>query len=164
MAKSVAGAPLMRMVATFFVLSLTLAPAPPPSVKACVTKVVDGDTIVLADGTVVRYIGVDAPERQVYGHKKEMLSEEATMFNARLVAGRSVLLQFDARLRDAYNRLLAYVFVEGRLVNAELVRWGYARADPYPPNYRYQRMLKAMEDIARKHNRGLWARENLISR
>ena len=152
----------MRTVGIFLLLALTFAPAPQATVTARVAAVLDGDTIVLADDTVVRYIGLDAPERRVRGGKGENFSEEATMFNAQLVAGKLVMLRFDVRFRDVYGRLLAYVFVDGRLVNAELVRWGYARAAPYAPNYRYQSLLQAMERIARQQNRGLWARENLM--
>jgi len=154
----------MRAVSAFLLLALTLTPAPQASVTQRVAAVLDGDTIVLADKTLVRYIGVDAPERHGPDGRQEVFSKEATLFNARLVAGKSVSLQFDARLWDVYNRLLAYVFVDGVLVNAELVRWGYARTTSHTAHCKYGPFLQAMERIARRQNRGIWAIENLMTR
>ncbi len=154
----------MKTLATLLLLAVTVAPTPPPSVTARVAAVVDGDTIVLADNTVVRYIGVDAPERHLPGGIREPFSEEAKTFNARMVEGKPVLLRLEVGTRDAYNRLLAHVFVDGVLVGSELVRWGYAKASPHSPNCMYSSLFRAMELSAKRQNRGLWARENLMER
>ena len=45
-------------------------------------------------------------------------------------------LDFDIGLHDRYGRLLAYVYVGDELFNLTLVRLGYARADPVPPDTR----------------------------
>jgi micrococcal nuclease len=57
----------------------------------------------------------------------------ASSFNHRLVEGRTVRLLFGAERRDAYGRLLAYVYLGHRFVNAELVRKGLARTLTIPP-------------------------------
>src|SRR6185295_15463235 len=66
-------------------------------------------------------------------------------------------LELDAEHRDRYGRLLAYVWVGPTMVNAELVRGGYARALPIPPNLRHARLFAALESAARAARRGLWA-------
>ncbi|HZA89236.1 MAG TPA: thermonuclease family protein, partial [Solirubrobacterales bacterium] len=112
-------------------------PAAGESAKAEVMRVVDGDTIeVSVDGQVqdVRYIGVDTPESVTPGEPVECFGRRAGAFNERLVGGREVTLRFDRELRDRYGRLLAYVYVGSRLVNAELVRRGYARTLTIAPN------------------------------
>jgi micrococcal nuclease len=89
---------------------------------ATVAKVVDGDTIELSDGRRVRYIGINTPERDQPYYK------EATEANRQLVAGQEVQLELDQDTFDQYGRTLAYVWVEGRMANLEIVSRGYANA------------------------------------
>ena len=122
-----------------------------------VVRVADGDTIrVRLDSGPeerVRYIGVDTPERS----GAECFAEQATAFNARLVAGREVRLVLDAEERDRYGRLLAYVYAGEVFVNAELVREGYAQPLTVPPNVRFEDRFARLARDARLAGRGLWA-------
>ena len=118
-----------------------------------VKKVIDGDTIVLAGGETVRYVGMDAPEM---GREGEPFGLEATRFNRGLVWGRKVRLERDVSDRDRFDRLLRYVYVDGILVNAELIREGYAEAKEYPPDTKYQPCFQALEEEARAEGRGMW--------
>jgi micrococcal nuclease len=109
------------------------------SLAGVVVHVVDGDTIhVELDGRIekVRYIGVNAPEIHHPTKGEEPGGREAREVNRRLVEGKAVRLELDVRERDRNSRLLAYVFVDGTMVNAELVRLGYAQVT-VPPNVRY---------------------------
>jgi len=117
--------------------------------------VVDGDTIVLASGERVRYIGIDTPEAT---GASEFFGPEATEANRRLVAGRRVRLERDVSDRDRFDRLLRYLYVDGVMVNAELVREGFARVLVYPPDTRYTTCFSALEGEAREAGRGLWER------
>ena len=130
------------------------------SVEAQVVRVVDGDTIEVAlDGRTedVRYIGVDTPESVTPGAPVECFGERASRFNESLVGGERVRLRFDRELRDRYGRLLAYVYVGERLVNAELVRGGYARTLEIDPNTAKAERLGALELAAGQAGRGLWS-------
>jgi micrococcal nuclease len=135
-------------------------PAPPGrSVTARVLRVVDGDTIeVSLDGDVedVRYIGVDTPESVTPDEPVECFGPEASAFNERLVDGRTVTLRFDSERRDRYGRLLAYVHTGSRLVNADLVRRGYARTLTIPPNDSRAALFARLEHEAGRAGRGLW--------
>jgi micrococcal nuclease len=137
-------------------------PAPTPSgarAKAEVTRVVDGDTIeVSLDGRAedVRYIGVDTPESVTPGEPVECFGRRASAFNEHLVAGKAVELSFDEELRDRYGRLLAYVRVGNRLVNAELLRGGFARTLTIPPNDSRAAPFARLEAAAGRAGRGLW--------
>jgi len=128
---------------------------PPGPGLVRVARVVDGDTLVLAGGERVRYIGVDAPEDTTV---VEPFGPEATALNRRLVEGKWVRLERDVSDRDRYGRLLRYVWVGEVLVEAELVREGYAEAKPYPPDLRYYPCLEALEEEARREARGMWSR------
>jgi micrococcal nuclease len=127
-----------------------------------VVRVVDGDTIHVQVGGVrekVRYIGVDTPETHRPGTPVQCYGRAATAANARLVEGRRVRLERDVEARDRYGRLLAYVRLagDGRFVNAELVRAGYAQALTIPPNVRHAAEFKRLAASARRAGRGLWS-------
>jgi len=134
---------------------------PGGTATAQVTRVVDGDTVVVAlDGREerVRYIGVDTPETVAPGAPVECWGPAASALNRRLVAGRRVTLRFDRELRDRYDRLLAYVHRadDGLFVNARLVRDGAARTLPIAPNTAHAAELAALQAGARAARRGLW--------
>lgn len=124
-----------------------------------VERVVDGDTIVLAGGERVRYIGVDTPESVKPGTPVQCFAKAASRFNARLLEGKRVRLRYDAERRDRYGRTLAYVYREadGLFVNAELVRRGYATTLTIPPNVAHADDFRRLAGSARRAGRGLWS-------
>jgi micrococcal nuclease len=129
------------------------------AVTAVVTRVVDGDTIeARIEGEVedVRYIGVDTPETVKPGTPVQCFGPRASGFNHRLVEGRRVRLVFGVERRDVYGRLLAYVYLGPRFVNAALVRRGLARTLTIPPNDRFAPRLRRLELGAARAGRGLW--------
>jgi micrococcal nuclease len=132
----------------------------PLSVSARVVRVVDGDTIeARIDGVLedVRYIGVDTPETVKPGTPVQCFGPRASAFNHRLVEGRRVRLVFGVERRDAYGRLLAYVYLGRHFVNASLVRRGLAHTLTIPPNDRIAPLLRRLELGAARAGRGLWS-------
>jgi len=130
--------------------------------QALVTRVVDGDTIVVRiDGEAfkLRYIGIDTPETVHPDKPVESMGPEASEANRRLVEGRTVYLEKDVSETDRYGRLLRYVWVGDTMVNAELVRLGYAQASSYPPDVKHQELFAQLQREAREAGRGLWAEE-----
>src|SRR3989304_7564230 len=118
-----------------------------------VTKVIDGDTVVLESGQTLRYIGIDTPE---VSQGKECYALESTEKNKELVLGKLVRLEKDVSERDRYGRLLRYAYVGDTFINETLVRDGFATASPYPPDVKYSELFKEAEKDARENNRGLW--------
>ena len=121
-----------------------------PSGTTTVTRVIDGDTVIIKGGYHVRYNGVDAPE------SGEFYYLEAKQINEGLVVGKNVRLERDISDKDSYGRLLRYVYVDDDFVNAEMVRKGCAWAIAYTPDVKYQVYLEAMEEEARQLRRGIW--------
>jgi micrococcal nuclease len=118
-------------------------------------SVIDGDTIELDDVGPVRYIGVDAPERD------EPYYEEAREYNAELLERGEIEYTLDVERYDQYGRTLAYVYVieedgDRLFVNEELVRAGWARATAIAPNTRFAARFRRAEGVARRVRRGLW--------
>jgi micrococcal nuclease len=138
--------------------SQTLAPSGPPgTTTAIVARVIDGDTIELQGGLRVRYIGMDTPETVDPGQPVGCYGPEASARNKALVEGKTVQLEKDVSETDRYGRLLRYVYLNGVMINEQLVAEGYAMSSTYPPDVKYQDRILAAQQAARNANRGLWA-------
>jgi micrococcal nuclease len=126
-----------------------------------VERVVDGDTLLLANRARIRLIGVDTPETVKPEHAVEPWGPEATQFTRQFVAAGHVRLQFDKERLDRYDRFLAYVWVENRMLNEELVRAGLARVEL---EYNYSPAMKTRfrraEAAARAARVGIWSAAN----
>jgi micrococcal nuclease len=119
-----------------------------------VARVIDGDTIELASGERVRYLLVDTPESTT---EVECFGPEAKAYNIELVLGREVELAYDAECEDRYGRLLAYVSLGEREINALLVERGYGCVLYIPPSGGDRAAeFAALEDLAQAAGRGLW--------
>lgn len=140
----------------FFLLLGLLLSCSSSSSKFQVKRVLDGDTIELADGERVRYIGINTPEIDHPPKGAEFFGHEAAEVNRKLVEGKQVRLEFDVQQRDRYGRLLAYVYVDSIFVNAELVKRGYAYAYTYPPNVKHADLFVKLQREAREAGQGLW--------
>ena len=114
-----------------------------------VQRVVDGDTIVLADGRHVRYIGINTPEHS------EPFWGEAKDYNVRMVGGQEVFLEFGQVEEDTYGRTLAYVSVGGEMVNAQLLQAGWAHLFVIEP-IRYYHSFRTYQEEARAKRLGIW--------
>jgi micrococcal nuclease len=121
-----------------------------------VTRIIDGDTIQLDTGTIVKYIGTETPELSLKEGGSEFFARQASKYNQRLVFMKKVRLEFDKEKKDREGRTLAYVFVKQVFVNAELIRLGYAKANIVPPNDKYKNMFLDDERKAKQSEKGLW--------
>jgi endonuclease YncB( thermonuclease family) len=112
--------------------------------------------LIINGGGKVRYTGLNTPETHHPDKLPEYCGQEAFEANRRLVAGKTVRLEFDERRRDRYGRLLAYVYVGNLFVNAELIRQGYAQVSTYKENRRYHEDFTRLQRSAIEARRGLW--------
>lgn len=134
--------------------ALLIHAASPAAADTCVLqRVIDGDTIVCADGTRVRLLLIDTPEMDQgpYGR-------QAREYLVSLVPlGTPLELTRDVVRLDPYGRTLAYLFTpDGRMVNEEMARAGFAVVSVYPPNVRYVDRIRAAVRNAQEARAGLW--------
>jgi len=122
-----------------------------------VVRVIDGDTIKLENGEVVRYIGIDTPETVHPSKPVQCFGKEASDKNRELVEGKLVKLEKDITDQDKYGRLLRYVWLGDLFVNDYLVREGYAYVYTYPPDVKYSEQFAQAQQEAEGNDRGLWA-------
>jgi len=137
-----------------------------------VAEVIDGDTVRLENRERVRLIGIDTPEAS-YNQKLERdakrtkkdydtiikMGKKAAAFTTSLAEGKRVRLEFDVEKKDKYGRLLAYVYLpDGKMLNAELLKEGYAQIYTFPPNVKYADMFLRLQEEARKTKKGFWGK------
>lgn len=130
--------------------------------NATVVRVIDGDTVDLRVGgrtERVRLIGIDTPETKRPNTPVQCYGPEASAYTAALLPeNTAVRLERDLEPRDAYDRLLGYVFLaDGTFVNAEIIRSGHARTLTIEPNTSYSAELARAADEARRAGAGLWS-------
>ena len=120
--------------------------------EAKVERIVDGDTIVLHSGAIVRYVGITSPETN------EPYEKEATEANRKLVEGKEIKLEYDNYKGDKFGRILAYLIIDGKNVSIELVKLGMAQVVVYQHKkpFIYQEQLLKLQEEAKKNKRGIW--------
>jgi endonuclease YncB( thermonuclease family) len=134
-----------------------------PGPTRTVTRILDGETVALDDGTELRLIGALAPRATDSGAELSAWPAEiaATQELRALLLGKSVDLAFGGERSDRYGRLQAHAFVrdgEGRRwVQGHLLEQGLARAYTVAGNRACGDALLAAERGAREARHGLWA-------
>ena len=119
---------------------------------------IDGDTVVLADGQHVRLLGINAPELGKDGAPDQPLAAQARVGLAVLVEKRRVTLIFEREHHDHYGRLLAHLLLpDGSDVEQILLREGLAWAVAVPPDVKSLPVYLAAENEARAAGRGVWS-------
>ncbi len=124
--------------------------------SAVVKRVIDGDTVELFNGTVLRYTGVTAPE------EGESFAEEATKLNQQLVEGKEIKLEYDNYTSDKFGRILAYPIINGLNISIELVKKGMAELVIYQKrkSFIYQTQLLEAQEQAKQKKIGIWSNSN----
>jgi micrococcal nuclease len=133
------------------------AARPGVATQARVARVLDGDTLILADGRHVRLIGMNAPEIGKNGAADEPLAQAARTELERLVRGHDIVLLPGRETHDHYGRLLAHVELpDGRNVQGSLLGAGLGAAVAIPPNLTRQAEYQLAETQARSAGLGIW--------
>lgn len=163
----------LRKVTLSFILSLLLItgvmPAgttysPVVSVEAAVSKkqtakfvkAVDGDTAKLSvkgRTYTFRFLAIDTPETVKPNTPVAFMGKRASDYTkSELKKAKKIQIQYDGNKTDKYGRRLAWIWVDGKLLQDKLVRKGYARVYYIYGKYRYTDILKTSERKAKKKN------------
>ncbi|MBU0530061.1 MAG: lamin tail domain-containing protein [Candidatus Aenigmatarchaeota archaeon] len=117
--------------------------------EAFVTRVIDGDTVVLENDDHVRLLGMDTPEKGQY------LYNEATEWLVERIENKTVGLERGVEDKDKYDRLLRYIYIDNSLVNIELVEQGLASAYIFEEDQHSDSIIQS-ELRAKERNLGIW--------
>ena len=159
----------------FFILIFSFVPLSFADTGLTVSKVIDGDSVILSDGREVRLIGIDCPEfedqernlrnAKFFGINPLRFNNhafEAMKYLTALVSGRNVRTEIDPAdeivgHHDEHGRFLAYLYVvpDDLLLNAALVHKGDCLVYRKHP-FRYRELFLKYEKDAKEGGRGLW--------
>lgn len=147
------------------------------TVEATVQKVIDGDTIEVVAITAnkdvdvrvgqlfkARYLLLDSPES--VGERAPMpFGKEASTYHKQLVEGKKVTLIYDKGDKtDKYGRHLAYVMLDNKLVQQQILEEGYGIIRYVnPPNTTFLSYLKDFEKNARVAHKNVWSIPNYVT-
>lgn len=137
-----------------------------PTFETTVISVVDGDTfhaLINNKDEKVRLILTDSPETVKRGVKIQRYGPEASAYTKSVLKpGTKVNLELDAQERDQYGRILAYVYVDGKMLNETLLEKGLARVAVFPPNTRYVDEFREIQEKAKQQKLGVWSIDGYV--
>jgi micrococcal nuclease len=130
-----------------------------------VVNVLDGDTFEIEiDKKIwkVRMIGIDTPETVDPRKSVQCYGKEASEETKRQLLNKEIKIKTDNTqgILDKYNRVLAYVYLEGNFFNEELLKNGFAREYTYSKKYEMQKEFRKIEKEAKWKKVGLWEKCN----
>lgn len=128
--------------------------------KAKLSKCVDGDTaklIIKGKEEKVRFLAINTPE---YEKKvEEYYGKESSEYTCKKLSNaKTIELEYDPKSeeRDKYGRILAWIYVDDKLLQEELVKKGYAEIKYVYDDYLYVEKLKKLEEKAKEKKLGIW--------
>ncbi|PCI34368.1 MAG: nuclease (SNase) [Alphaproteobacteria bacterium] len=125
-----------------------------------VTRIIDGDTVILKDQTRVRLVGIQAPKLPLgrRGFKGWPLGFASKKYLSDLILDKYVTLYFGGQRQDRYGRALAHLFLEdGTWVQGEMLKAGMARVYSFADNRAIIPEMLQAEQEARRVSTGIWA-------
>lgn len=155
----------MKKIKFLFLLSFFLfIPNVTANEKMTVTlsKCVDGDTAKFelnGETITARFLAIDTPETKHPTKGEEPWGKEASNFTCEsLQKAKKIELEYDSNSdkTDKYNRHLVWVFVDGELLQDNIIKKGYAEVAYLYGDYKYTPLLQDHETIAKKDKLGLW--------
>ena len=134
---------------------------------AVVKDVIDGDTILLSNGKMVRLLGLNTPETKMningeWREKESLWGKRAYVFSKDTLKNKRIRIEYDKERKDIYGRLLGYVFLGDDFINKILLNKGLAVIDVRAPNFKYLKSLSLSFKNAKEHGRGIWSDLNII--
>ena len=158
---------VITILATLVYSSIVSAvPCPTPkrlSPEFGIDRIIDGDTVLLDNGSRVRLTGFNSFELKDSGWKGQF-AKEASRKVADWLLGKKVRLTPWPAAEDRYGRLLGNVWLDNKYLGELLVWEGLALAVAVPPQSKLASCLFSIEWTARKARKGFWSLGQLPER
>ena len=125
--------------------------------SSTVTKVYDGDTVLLQDGRVVRIAFIDTPEMNYKQKSPQYYAEQAKKILSEMVLGKEIVLMQHITT-DRYGRHVAIITtLDGKDIGAILLQRGAAYVYPIGKSHRsYIAKLVTIQQNAIAQKQGAW--------
>ena len=161
----------MKKISIFIILFIMFTPVYAKE-KVEFSSCTDGDTFKIIynnEVKTVRLLAVDTPESVHPKKEVEYYGKEASDYTCNVLKkANKIELEFDENSDklDKYDRLLAWVFIDDKLLQESLIEGGYAKVAYLYGDYKYTTKLQELQEIASSKNIGVWdeeAKENFNS-
>ena len=121
----------------------------------------DGDTahfLIAGEDVTVRLLAIDTPETKHPTKGEEPYGKEASDYTCKMITdAQDIRLEYDPNAKeDKYGRILAWVFVDGELLQEKLVELGYAKVAYLYDDYKYTELLLQAQEEAKNSKIGIW--------
>jgi micrococcal nuclease len=120
----------------------------------------DGDTAQFTNGTMnfsVRFLGIDTPEST---YRIDPWGKAASKYTCeKLTNATSIVLESEGDKTDGNDRYLAWVWVDGKLLNLELIEQAYSNAKGMA-NSKYEDLIYEVELSVQRTNRRIWGEDD----
>jgi micrococcal nuclease len=114
----------------------------------------------LSSGKTLKYSGIQSQPMQSKIVMVREYGEKAQAFNASLVEGKEIEIEWGPRIRDQHGELVGYVYLPGgRFVNKEILQAGWAKTRLRPPNLKYADEFRKAQNDAKRQKLGQWEKE-----
>lgn len=134
--------------------------------KVTLEKCVDGDTATFKDESgnkfKTRFLAIDTPESVHPTKEVQAYGKEASTYTCnKLTNAETIEIETDENSdqEDKYGRYLAWIFVDGELLQNELINEGLAKVSYLYGDYKYTELLQETETKAKEKKIGIWSIE-----
>lgn len=154
----------MKKISIFIILFIMFTPVYAKE-KVEFSSCTDGDTFKIIYNNeikTVRLLAVDTPESVHPKKEVEYYGKEASDYTCNVLKkANKIELEFDENSDklDKYDRLLAWVFIDDKLLQESLIEGGYAKVAYLYGDYKYTTKLQELQEIASSKNIGVWDEE-----
>ena len=129
--------------------------------KGTFSKCVDGDTAYfIVDGKEekFRFLAIDTPETVSTTVSEEPFGKEASDFVCqKLSNAKEIVFEYESSKTDKYGRILAWIWIDGNLLQKEIIENGYGKVAYIYGNYEYTDSLCIYENNAKENKLNVWS-------
>ena len=135
----------------------------PSDGSVTLAKCTDGDTAhfyINGEDTTVRFLGIDTPETVKPNTPEQPFGKEASNYTCNfLTNAKEIRIEYEeSNKTDKYGRSLGWIFVDGVLLQTQLVKEGLAEVKYLEDHYKYANELKIAEKEAKANSLGIWSK------
>lgn len=129
-------------------------------VNAKFEKCIDGDTAVFninGESTKFRFLAIDTPETVHPTKGEEAYGKNASEYTCNKIKQAKIIeIEYENEKLDKYGRNLGWIWIDGSLLQKELIENGYAEVAYIYGNYKYTNNLCETQKISIENQRGIW--------
>lgn len=157
---------MKKVLLIIFIFFISINYVDAKEIEVKFASCVDGDTakFIYNDEVIkARFLAIDTPETVHPSKEKKKWGKEASEYTCDKISNaNNIILEFDPNSDelDKYDRYLVWIFVDGDLLQKQLIELGYAKVAYLYGDYKYTEILKTSEAKVKEQKIGIWSENN----